>query len=189
MDRPRILTLPLLIVASAALTLTGCSSDSGSGKNTPSDGTGNDVSSPAASAPGDAAKDGQGTRPEDAGKDLVHVKYNGAESGEFAATSVGCAVIRGKLATVSVPDANDTDADDHLPSLSAVISDGTATVTVSTRRDAPYLKNGAESKFTSRKSSGVWTVILSGLKVYPTDMKGDPLILNGTITCGNVAEI
>ncbi|MET9919410.1 hypothetical protein ABZZ04_20250 [Streptomyces sp. NPDC006435] len=175
MSRSRVLAFPLIALAGAAFALAGCSSDGGSsGKEAVSDGT--------AGASADA---GKGDGDAGAGKGSARLTYTGGASGEASIGEVSCAVLGGKLTAVNAPD-NTGSSDPAKPSFSALLSDGKAMTTFVTADGKTYL-HASSPGITSRQSGGTWVVTVAGLSMGPTDLKGDSITVDGSITCGSVA--
>ncbi|MGW1226830.1 hypothetical protein [Streptomyces sp. NPDC001478] len=187
MFRSRVLPLPLVALAAAAFTLTGCSSDDGgSGKDAASDGAGKGAASAPAEAGQDDAKDsGSDVGETGSSKGSARLTYSGGASGEASIAEVTCAVLAGKLAAVNAPD-NSGSSDPAKPSFTAVLSDGKAMTTLVTQDGTTYLATSAPG-ITSKKNGSTWEVTVAGLKLGPAEMKGDEITVEGSITCGSVA--
>lgn len=174
MLRLRAVTLPLIALITASVTMTGCSSNDDSGKS----GADNSAGSTAAGTPaGDAVKD--------SGKGTAHLTYSGGDTGEFTIKSVACAVVKGKITAITAPDVSDTKAS-TTPAFTAVVTDGEALATLVTPGKKTYVHT-ATSGITSQKTNGAWVATLAGVKLGPTDVEGDSITVDGTITCGSVA--
>ncbi|MFF9511674.1 hypothetical protein ACF1BU_16445 [Streptomyces sp. NPDC014724] len=168
MHQVRSFSLAFIALASASLALTGCSSDDGAGKKADH------------AAAGDA-----GAKPADSGKGAAHLTYSGGESGEFTIKSVGCAVMNGKITAITAPDVNDTKSSTP-PAFTAAITSEDAMATLVTPGKKTYVHTAA-SGITGRKADGTWVATVTGMKLGPTDVEGDLITVDGTITCGSVA--
>ncbi|MFG2570254.1 hypothetical protein ACGFR6_33100 [Streptomyces sp. NPDC048567] len=166
MSGSRALSLSLVGLAAVGVVLTGCSSDDGeSGKSAPGGKGGAAVSK--------------------GGKGSAKLAYSGGASGEVVIESVGCAVMGGKLTAVTAPDSADSGAPAK-PSFTAVLS-GDKTMSTLTTKDGTGYVQSAGSGVSGFKSGDTWVVNVDGLTLGPTDLSGEPITVDGTITCGSVA--
>ncbi|MFD7865635.1 hypothetical protein [Streptomyces sp. NPDC057682] len=183
MFRSRVLTVPLLALAGAAFALTGCSSDDGGvGPDAASDSAGMGVES---ASPGAGKEDAKDSGESGSGKGSARLTYSGGASGEASIAEVTCAVLAGKLTAINAPD-NSGSADPAKPSFTAVLSEGKAMSTLVTQDGKTYLATSAPG-VTGEKKGDTWEVTVAGLKLGPTDMKGEEITVDGSITCGTVA--
>lgn len=176
MSGSRALSLSLVALAAAGALLTGCSSDDGgSGKSVPDDAAGKATASVPAGG-GQASGDGTGS---------AKLRYSGGKSGEFTVRSVRCAVMNGKLAAVTAPYSADSSTPAK-PSFTAVVSGDQTMSTLTTPDGTSYLQAAAPG-VTGSRSGDTWTVTVAGLKLGPTDPSGEPITVEGTLTCGSVS--
>jgi hypothetical protein len=161
------------------------SADSDGGKDAGSGGgsdDGTDGGSGDASDGGSEGGSGGGTAP---GGKHGRIDFTGSKSGGFdVTTSVGCAVMDGKLVAVTVPDVDDEDASKK-PAFTTTVGDQ-ALATLLTPAGDSFVKIGADG-ISGAKKGGAWTLTISGAKLGAADASGGTVTVNGTLTCTKVS--